>query len=134
MVLNNPFDRENEPLNHDIFERFFGSIDILKSRKEFVNSIQNEIRDNIDHYIKQNNPDLLINFNIIYQEISRMVKDFEKTINSIERKTKKLFESSSLTEDVYKMRDEMKSIKKKIDRLNSGLKKFSTLGASLDEE
>lgn len=111
MVLNNPFDKNKEPLNHDIFERFFGHIDILKKRKEFVEGIKNEVMKDVEKNIKDLSPELLTNFNMIYQELTGMMKDFRVTVNSIEKKSKKLFESSTLTEDVYKMRDEVNKMK-----------------------
>jgi len=134
MVLENPFDSKRDKLNHDIFERFFGHIDILKKRKEFVESIKNEVIKEASKNIQELNPDLMINYNIIYQEISMLMKDFEKTVHTVEKKVKKLFESSTLAEDVYKMRDDMIKIKKKLDKINNGFKGFSKMSAILEEE
>jgi len=134
MVLNNPFNRASDPLNHDIFERFFSHIDIVKKRKEFVEGVTKEVLESINEKLTEMTPDLMTDFNCIYQELTRMMKDFQKTINAIENKTKKLIESSSLTQDVYSIRDEMKVIKKKLDKLNSGLKGFSRLSEVISEE
>src|SRR5580692_6656949 len=134
MVLNNPFDRAKDPVNHDIFERFFSHIDIVKKRREFADSVHKEGLEKLEKNIKEMTPELLCSYNSVYQELTTMIKDFDKQIKSTEKKTKKLFESSTLTEDIYKMRDEMKVIKKKLDKLNSGLKNFSRLSDAMTEE
>jgi|HubBroStandDraft_2_1064218.scaffolds.fasta_scaffold00031_4 predicted nuclease with TOPRIM domain len=134
MVLNNPFDRAKDPVNHDIFERFFSHIDIVKKRREFADSVHKEVLEKLEKNIKEMTPELLCSYNSVYQELTTMIKDFDKQIKSTEKKTKKLFESSTLTEDIYKMRDEMKVIKKKLDKLNSGLKNFSRLSDAMTEE
>jgi len=132
--MNNPFDKKSEPLNHDLFERFFSHIDIVKSRREFVEKIKLEVLETVMGKIKEMTPDLLVNYVDTYKQLTFMINEFDKTIKTIEKKSKKLFESSSLTEDVYKMRDEMKALRKKIDRLNAGLKGFSRISNVLDED
>lgn len=132
--MNNPFNRSSDPLNHDIFERFFSHIDIVKKRKEFVEGVTKEVLENINNNIKDLTPDLMVNFNMVYRELTTMIKNHDKTVQSLERKSKKLFESSNLTEDVYKVRDEVKLLKKKIDKLNSGLKGFARLGDLIADE
>jgi hypothetical protein len=121
--MKNPFDRQHERINHHIFESFCAKLDIGKFREEFFQKLFLETKIEIDKYIKENNPDLLTNFNLLYQEFSVMTKDFQKTILTIEKKLKKLIESSSLCEDVLYVRDELKVVKKKLDKLNSGIKK-----------
>jgi septation ring formation regulator EzrA len=127
MVMNNPFDRHKDPLNHDIFERFFTHMDIVKKRKEFVQGVYEDVMKQIENRLKEMTPDLLTNFNMLYQELTQNMNEFQKTINVIEKKSKKVFESSTLCEDVYKMRDEMKAMKKKLDKFNSGIKKAFVL-------
>jgi len=78
----------------------------------------------IDDHIREKSPDLLVNFNQLYQELSLNMKHYDKQFASIEKKCKKVFESSSLTEDVYKMRDEMKEIKKTLAKFQTTMKKI----------
>lgn len=129
MKIKNPFNRTTEPINYDIYERFIQNFDF--------HSISSQIFEDVKHQIEQNlremKPDLLVNFVDTYKQITSMMKEFEKTIKYIENKTKKLFESSSLAEDVFKMRDEMKVLKKKLDKLNSGLKGLSKLSNVFEE-
>lgn len=134
MVMNNPFDRRTDPLNYDIFERFFTHIDIVKKRKEYVEDVTKNVLENINNNLKDLSPELMINFNMVYKELTTMIKEHDKIVKSLEKKSKKLFESSTLTEDVYTVRDEVKLLKKKIDKLNSGLKGFARLGDLISED
>ena|SRR6202522_1230163 len=127
MVLNNPFDYKKDPLNHDIFERFFTHIDIVKKRKEFVESVHKEVWDKIRENLNDTNPELLTSFTHLYQECTLLTKAMEKQMAQIEKKTKKIVESSSLCEDVYKLRDEVCALKKKIDKFNSSIRKLANM-------
>lgn len=128
--IKNPFNRINDPINHDIYERFIQIFD----PNAIANEIFEEVSSRINRNIESLTPDLLTNYTMTHQEITIQMKQFEKTINMVEQKCKKLFESSSLTQDVYSLRDEMKVIKKKLDKLNSGLKGISKLQEALKDD
>jgi hypothetical protein len=134
MVLNNPFDINKQTADYEIFERFFSHIDVVKSRKEWVKKIAEEIKIDIDKHIEDKNPELLTNFHMIYGECENLLKQSTKIINSVEKKVSKLFDSSNLAEDVFKMRDEMKKLRQKLDKFNKALKSFSTLSLCLDDD
>lgn len=127
--MQNPFSQIRDPINHDIYERFIKVFDPHILATQIYEDVSNKIQCNI----RELTPELLINFNDLYKEISLMFGSITKTLENIEKKSKKLFESSSLTQDVYNMRDEMKVIKKKLDKLNNGLKGFAKLQESLKD-
>ena len=130
MSTKNPFSQSKEPINFNMYQNFLDRVDFDTLAAQVYEDTVNKV----ESHLKTLTPDLLVNFNTVYQELTRMMKDFQKTINEIEKKTKKLFESSSLTEDVYKMRDEMKNIKKKLDKLNAGFRNFSKLSSAIEED
>lgn len=113
---------------------------VMNSVKKYMNIdlVIKEIKEICIKDVKQNieiqSPELFINFNEIYKELTLMMKNFEKTINTIEKKVKKLVESSTLTNDVYQIRDEMKVIKSKLNKLSINFKNFSKIGELLSEE
>ena len=124
--MKNPFDPVKDRINHEIFEKHYSD--------KFFSKIEEEIKKNINKYIEEKNPDLLTNFSLLHQEITMLIKEHQKTINFIEKKAKNIFESSSLAEDVFKMRDELKIVKKKMDKLNSGLKGFARIGDLISQD
>jgi hypothetical protein len=122
--MKNPFDQKRDPINYEIFQRFIDNVDFDKLKIEFYDSIFESVYAKIDDYVKENNPDLLVNFNILYQNLTIEMKHMQDVVNNIEKKAKKVFESSSLCEDVYSMRDELKVLKKKMDKFNNAIKKM----------
>lgn len=128
--IKNPFSRIQDPINHDIYERFISAFDPHALSEQIYQDVNDRVMTNL----KEIRPDLLVNFNILYQDTSIQIKEIQKISDTIEKKSKKLFESSSLTEDVFKIRDEMKVLKKKLDKLNHGFKSFSKLSVCIEED
>lgn len=114
--------------------------EIMTIVKKYMNidgiiyDVKKQALNDIQEVLNSQRPEILVDFNIIYQELTLMMNEFKKTVLDIEKKTKKLFESSTLTEDVYKMRDEMKVIKKKLDKVNKGFKVFAHLANLTEKE
>ncbi len=114
--------------------------EIMKIVKKYMNidgivyDVKKQALHDMQEVLNSQRPEILIDFNIIYKELTMMMNEFRKTVNEVEKKTKKLFESSTLTEDVYKMRDEMKVIKKKLDKVNRGFKMFAKFANFTDLE
>lgn len=109
-------------MNHKIFQHFIDRFDINVFKQELVAHLIAQSISKIDSHIKNNSPDLLVNFNMLYQDLTHTLKAQQVVISNIEKKAKKVFDSSSLAEDVYKLRDEMKAIKKKLDKFNKAMK------------
>jgi len=127
--IRNPFDAEKEPMNHRAFLSAISNVNFGRIEREITLNIITKVNE----HLKNQNPDLLLNFNEMYKELTLMMKEFKNQISVTDKKLKKVFESSSLTEDVYKIRDEMKVIKKKLDRLNAGFRGFNKLSKALDD-
>jgi len=130
MKIKNPFSKLMDPVNHEICERFLE----VFCFDGICNQMHDELLLKISKSIDSMTPDLLVNFNQVYQELTCMIQNQAQIIHDIERKFKKLFDSSSLTEDVYKMRDEMKVLKKKLDKINSGFKLFARSSKVLEDD
>jgi hypothetical protein len=128
MKIDNPFSIIREPINHDIYERFIQKFDA----DSIADQIFEDVNDRIKKNIESMTPDLLVNFNELYIKLTDIIKTQQKVIHDIEKKFKSIIQSSCLTEDVYKIRDEMKVIKKKIDEVNLGFKNFAKCGEILD--
>lgn len=120
----NPFNEKTDPMNYTIFENFRNSIGWDEFKKDLVKEISNTVKKEIDAHIKECEPDLLVSFGDIYKELTRMIQDFDSTVKDIEKKAKKVFESSTLTEDVYKMRDDLAELKKSVMKFNANVKKI----------
>lgn len=79
---------------------------------EFAKCIKDQILQEIVKNIERNDVDLLANFQMAYKEITLMTNEIQKTFGAFEKKMKKIIDSPSLYEDVYKMRDELIEIKR----------------------
>jgi len=98
--------------------------DMMVKRVNFK-GIEDEIAKNtIDKINKSINPELLTNFNIMYQEITRIFNHFEPIIKKLEKQSKKVINCETLYEDVYKVRDEIKTLKSDMVTLKKGFKKI----------
>jgi len=122
--MKNPYDQHRENINFQLFQKFLDSIDFEKLKIEICEHVYKELINKIDNHIRDKNPELLTNFNTLYQNLTIEMKSFQTTIAHIEKKSKKLFESSSLCEDVYSLRDEVKVLKKKMDKFNNAIRKM----------
>lgn len=79
--------------------------------KEFFDKITKGITTQIYKNIQKNNPEMLEDISESYKEMTLLVRHTEELFISMEKKLKKLINSPSLYEDVYKMRDELIEIK-----------------------
>lgn len=78
----------------------------------------------INQFIQFTYPDFSDNLKKTALEIEKNATKNQKVLDEIEKKIKKLFESSSLCEDVYKMRDDLKDCKTKMDAITTKMKKI----------
>lgn len=130
-IQTNPFSPQNEEENYKIYNsllekdfrtRFLGLIynevyDYMKSEKE-------KMFTQIEKYRKENSPELLEDFRTMYQELTILTKSIEVSFNEIKIKSKKVFDSSTLCEDVFKIKDELKEIKRTNLKLNKFVNKL----------
>jgi hypothetical protein len=78
----------------------------------FFIAIANQVFQEVIRTMSSQTPDLLLNFQVLHDEIALNTKEMLSSFKNIERKLKKIIDSPSLYEDVYKMRDELIEIKK----------------------
>ena len=131
--MKNPFNEKQEPINHKIFERFIEGIDWLQFTNQFMESCYEKIWKDIQDNIKKANPDLLTNFNLLHKEISIEFDTYKKEFNKMDRKVKKCVDSTTLYQDVYKIKDELKKLKDIQNKYKSLLKSL-LMAARNDEE
>lgn len=86
--------------------------------EKFYKTIMAKIIKDFHSHIEDNGPELLINFNELYIETTRMIQIMQKDFDNLSRKMKKIIDSKSLYEDVYKMRDDLIEIKRIVDRVS----------------
>lgn len=89
MTLKNPFNRNCDPLNHDIYERFLLRFDADKICKDMSEKIYSDVMGKIEENIQQINPELLVNFTHLYQHVETLIREHDETIKAIEKKIKK---------------------------------------------
>lgn len=118
--IKNPFHATKDPINHDIYERFIQVFDF----HSIASQIHEEVVGRVTRSIASMDADLLLDFKKVHKNLVLDIKRMENLCSTIEDKLGKLFESSSLTEDVYKLRDEMKEINKKLYKVNANFKNF----------
>lgn len=70
-----------------------------------------DIKKEIDQYIKKKNPDLLLNFTCIYQELLLCMKEFDGTLKFIEKKMKKLIDNTAIFETLHLMKEDLQDMK-----------------------
>lgn len=87
---------------------------------DFYKLITNKIIEDIYEKLKNNDPGILINFEEVYKETTILLNTMKEEFHSLGKKLKKVVDSTSLYEDVYKMRDEMIEIKKMLEKINHG--------------
>jgi len=146
----NPFDENKENNKFQIFKGVTDAISdwMLKKYPEFDNSliskmrnlelqqvkimdmvrIQNEFyekerKDYIINVTKQINEFLAKDYPDIDGRLREMVERLERNSLNMEAKLKKVVDSQSLYEDVYKMRDEFKEIQKFMESFKKKIKK-----------
>jgi len=114
-------------------ERDIAEMKKLSGKRAF-DAAFNEVKQRLENHIVTLNPDLLTNFQKLHQDILDLLLEMNKKFKSMQEKYSKLFESSSLAEDVFKMRDEMKDIRNKMGSFNKGIKALSKLQVFEDKE
>lgn len=77
----------------------------------------------INDYIKNVYPDMCDRVKISTELLEKTAEKHAKNVKSIEEKLKKVISSDALYEDVYKMRDEMTTLKKEVAKFTDKLKK-----------
>ncbi len=87
---------------------------------DFYKLITQKIIEDVYEKIKENDPSILINFEECYKETTLLINSMKDDFNSLSKKMKKIIDSSSLYDDVYKMRDEIIEIKKMLEKLSNG--------------
>lgn len=97
-------------------------IEVQKSLKKYEEKQQSEIKE-LKKLITDKDPGLLKDYSKIHEEICKRSEEFDKKIKLIDTKLKKLVESSTLCEDVYGLRDEMKELKKLVSAFETKIKK-----------
>lgn len=100
------------PISTYVLKKIIERIDFEGYEKE----ITKKVIANVDEYLKDKDPELLCSFNDIYGELTDMMNGFQKSIAGVEKKLKKMADSQSLYEDVYKLRDEVKEVNKFLDK------------------
>ncbi len=125
---------EKDTIIFEIMQKIDGRLfDNMVKRVNFEN-LEKEITTNIVNKINsQISPEILTNFNVLYQESTNLLNILQENVWKIEKKAKKCVDSTALYEDVYKIRDEMKIIKKKLDKLNRGFKSFGKLSEWIED-
>ncbi len=89
-----------------------------------------KIKSNINAWMSSHYPlydksqyEKIIEIQNMGNEIKEILKKQNKKIELMESKIENVFTSSSICEDVYKMRDEFKDFKKQFESFNNKLKK-----------
>ena len=77
----------------------------------------------IETLLAEKDPNLLKSIDDDLKLLKKTLSDFASAEKAIEKKLKKLVDSSSLCEDVYGMRDEMKAFKKVFEAYSFKMKK-----------
>jgi transcriptional regulator of heat shock response len=84
--------------------------------KTFEEILIEKIKQEVIKEIADCDKTLIGNFTETYQETIRMIENFQETFWDLNKKMKKIVDSGSLYEDVYKMRDELIEIKKLLEK------------------
>ena len=82
-----------------------------------------EYQKKIETLLAEKDPNLLKSIDDDFKVLKKTLSDFANAEKAIEKKLKKLVDSSSLCEDVYRMRDEMKAFKKEFEAYSLKMKK-----------
>lgn len=80
------------------------------------------------NYIKLTIPDLDQNLQLIASELKKQTNKISKNSEEVEKKLQKIIQNSSIYEDVYKIRDEMKEISKFIQGFKKKIVKAFDMG------
>jgi hypothetical protein len=130
--MKNPFDPKKEEMNYSIFQRFIEGIDWLAFTNQFMESCYEKIWKDLQDKLRTHNPDILTNFDLLHKEICIEFDTYKREFHKMDKKVKKCVDSTTLYQDVYKIKDELKKLKDIQNQYKSLLK--SLLRAAQDEE
>lgn len=85
--------------------------------EEAIAAITDKIIEEVYKRIRKNTPELMMDISESYKETTRLIHHIQETFLPLERKLKKIVDSPSLYQDVYKMRDELLEIKKLLEKM-----------------
>lgn len=94
---------------------------------EFNDKITKKYQERLDQYMIEQYPDLSNRLNSLALNLDDRSKQLEKKLKDISSREKQLVISESLYEDVYKMRDEFKEMKKFLEDFQKKMKKVFEL-------
>jgi len=93
----------------------------------FDEKIMKKYQARLDEYMMKQYPDLSNRLNSLSLKLDEKEKNIEKSIKEIMKREKNIVKSESIYEDVYKLRDEFKEIKKFVDEFQKKMKKVFEL-------
>jgi hypothetical protein len=88
--------------------------------KDFYKTITSKIIRDVNAHIRKADTGLLVDFQEVYKETTSIIQIMRDDFNVLSKRMKKIIDSTSLYEDVYKMRDELIEIKKMLKKLSDG--------------
>lgn len=113
--------RFKQSLNNIIEERVNKEV---KDNFDSFHKCFDKFQKRIESLLQEKDPSLLISITKELDNLKIGVNEFKTIEKGIDKKLKKLVDSSSLYEDVYKMRDEMKAFKKDFESFSEKMKKL----------
>jgi hypothetical protein len=88
----------------------------FSNHKQAVINDKKETRDyiigEINKYLKETHPMLDTNLTLVAEDLKKFADKLSKNGAAVEKKLEKVIQNSSIYEDVYKIRDEMKEVSK----------------------
>ena len=96
--------------------------DLIKYFEGEKNNHISCIKKEINEFLSEEHPGIFSKLKTLQLNLESLMKKFLEKEKVINEKFKKIVESSSLCEDVYRMRDELKETKKSVDVLAYKLK------------
>jgi len=97
--------------------------DYEDSQAEYTKSITEKIIKDVNDFLMKEYPDLDKSLKMTAKNAENRLKKLEKKIKEMEQIHKHLKISDSICEDVYKMRDEFKQIKKFLEEFKTQVKR-----------
>lgn len=108
----------------------YGYKNIDRKISEFQKSIEESkvnqlqyFKDEINKFLSKEHPGVASRLFNLSDNLEKLAKRLQKNDENVEKKLKKITDSQSLCEDVYKMRDEMKTMQKEWNTFSEKLKK-----------
>ncbi len=108
----------------DLVNRKF---DKLISDSTFDEKIMKKYQSRLDEYMMKQYPDLSNRLNSLSLKLDEKEKILEKSLKNMTSREKNMIKSESVYEDIYKLRDEFKEIKKFVEEFQKKMKKVFEL-------